>query len=393
LKYWRGYLVAAIFAACTWGLAEFAQSHWVLVDMVYPYVTRLIQTFLTDWSASVDFCLWQLMLLVAGAALLASIVMMFIWKWNPIQWFGWVIAAVSIVIFCNTVIVGLNDYSGALAQDVQLEVSDYTLSELEEAGAFYQERANILAQEVSRDAAGQLQYPPLQELALQAAEGFEIQTYQRFHSIFAGSTVPVKELGWSDLFASRGITGITVGITGEAAVNPQTPAVAMPFVICREMAKRMCITNDQDAAFAAFMACDTNSAPEFRYAAYFMAYRYCVEALRSMDTSAAQASAAALTKNESDLLKKDKEAYDSSFAAEVSDNFPAPQESAVEDAPQRSSVADLLVSWHIQEYVLPSMMEEEILFDPLDESQVDLSGLPHTGTEATEETIGDANDE
>ena len=45
------------------------------------------------------------------------------------------------------------------------------------------------------------------------------------------------------------------------------------------------------------------------------------------------------------------------------------------DLPERSSVTDLLVSWHIQNFILPTQVEEEVLFDPKDESQVDLSGI------------------
>ena len=36
LKYWRGYLVAALLAALTWALTEFAKAHTTLVDMIYP---------------------------------------------------------------------------------------------------------------------------------------------------------------------------------------------------------------------------------------------------------------------------------------------------------------------------------------------------------------------
>ena len=36
-------------------------------------------------------------------------------------------------------------------------------------------------------------------------------------------------------------------------------------------------------------------------------------------------------------------------------------------------MSDLLVSWHYQEVVLPTMTEEEITFDPKDETQVDLT--------------------
>ena len=74
MKYWRGYLVAALVGAFCWGLIEFAQSHWMLVDMIYPYMTRMVQDYLANWSAGVPFCLWQLVLIIMGVVLLATVV-------------------------------------------------------------------------------------------------------------------------------------------------------------------------------------------------------------------------------------------------------------------------------------------------------------------------------
>ena len=378
MKYWRGYLVAALVGAFCWGLIEFAQSHWMLVDMIYPYMTRMIQDYLANWSAGVPFCLWQLMLIILVVVGLATVVMMILWKWNPIQWFGWVLAAASIVVFLNVAICGLNDYAGPLSQDVRLDVTDYTVTELETAAAFYQTQANQLAGEAPRDESGNLILPEIQQLSEIAAEGFRLQTYEHYNPIFAGSTAPVKELSWSGLFNARGITGVTVYITGEAAVNPQTPAMAMPFAVCRQMAQRMCITHRQDAAFAAFLACDANPDPAFRYSAYFMAYRYCHAALLSMDTAAAQQAAVKLTGGESELLKQDMVTYGGSFASKSDEQYIQSLNKRSEDAPEQSNLVDLLVSWHIQEYVLPLEAEEVILFDPMDESQVDLTGLPNT---------------
>ncbi len=374
MKYWRGYLVAIIFALLSRGLIAFAQGHWELVDTVYPYVSRLMQNYLADWSSGVGFPLWQLLLIVGGVLVLASIVLMVIFKWNPIQWCGWVLAAVGIVMFLNTAMFGLNDHAGPVAQDLRLDVQEYTLSDLEEASNFYLQKANELASQVPRSG-GQLQYPDFETMAQQAKEGFEVQTYDRYRSVFAGSTVPVKELRWSGMFTRRGITGVTVGITGEAAVNPDTPEIVLPFVMCREMAKRMCITVDQDASFAAMMACDANTAPEFRYAAYFMAYRYCYTALESMNTSAAQTVLSRLQKAQTSLLTQDLAAYSESFAVEDEGNFFL--DAQPENGPHRSHVVDLLVCWHHQEYVLPTLQEDAVVFDPMDETQIDMSGLPN----------------
>lgn len=403
MKYWRGYLVALILACCSWGLIEFAQSHWVLVDMIYPYTSRMIQDFMAVWSSSAAYCIWQLLLLVLAAGVLASIVMMIIWKWNPIQWFGWIMAVISLVMLLNTGMYGLNEYAGPIADDARLNVTDYSVDELQSAAEFYQKEANRLSQQVDRDSSGQVQYPDFETLAQQTADGFDVLTYEKYNSIFAGDRTPVKKLGWSKFFSGKGKTYVHVPITGEAAVNPETPAVGLPFAMCQAMANRICIANQQDAAFAAFLACTNNDAVEFQYAGYFMAYRYCYDALASKNVSSAQSAAQALAQGECDQLKQDLAVYNDSFAP-GSDNAyyeepdkkvdfkkfldrlkrnpfnkdaaeTASEEVEIPDVPERSDVADLLVSWHIQEYVLPLLKEEEVKFDPLDETQVDLSDL------------------
>lgn len=373
MKYWRGYLVAAILAACAWGLQEFAASHWVLVDMIYPYVTRMVQTFLAQWSAELAFCLWQVLLLALGVGVVASIVLMIVLRWNVIQWFGWVLTAASVVFLLHTGIYGLNKYAAPLAEDIRLHMTDYTITELEDAAEYYRDEANKLANTVDRDASGHLQYPSFDELAQQAGEGFQTLTHRDFYSAFAGTVVPVKELGWSSFFSARGIAGIHVPLTGEAAVNPETPVVGLPFVICRQMAKRMCIANEQDAALAAFLTCRANEQVPFRYAAYFMAYRYCVNALTSSTDASVQKVLAEIRQGENANLRQDVQEYDDSFAAASDAGNATALEG--EDVPKRYHVTDLLTSLYIQEVVLPLQMEEEVQFDPMDETQVDLSGI------------------
>ena len=69
MKYWRGYLVAAILAACTWAFREFAQTHTKLVDMIYPYVTRMVQNMLVEWSSGADYLVWQILAIAIVAVL------------------------------------------------------------------------------------------------------------------------------------------------------------------------------------------------------------------------------------------------------------------------------------------------------------------------------------
>ncbi|MBO7253252.1 MAG: DUF3810 domain-containing protein [Oscillospiraceae bacterium] len=385
MKYWFGYLTAAIFGAITWVLMEFGQRFSTLVDMVYPYVIRTLQGILAQWSGVVDFPIWQLLAVALGACVLTSVVLMIVLKWNPIQWAGWVLAVFAGIYMLHMMLWGLNYYAGDLSEDMRLEVSSYTLEELTEATEFYRDHANRLALEVRRDNSGNVDFADFAELAGKAGEGFQTLTYEHHYPIFAGCILPVKELGWADMYTSMGITGVTFGITGEAAVNPQIPDVTLPFTMAHEMAHRMCIANERDANFAGFLACSVHSNVEFQYSGYFMAFRYCYNALRSVNSQSAAAAADRIAEGVNQQLSNDMRYYDyffsshkdqgaTNFANTVNDTYLKTSGDKSGTA-SYGQVCDLLVNWHIQTVVLPSITVEDSHFDPYDESQVDLSGI------------------
>ncbi len=395
MKYWRGYLVAAIMGAISWGLLEMAEKYTTLVDMVFPYVTRTIQGFLSVWSSGTELLLWQVAAIAIIVALMASVVLMILLRWNPVQWTGWVLAVITSVYCLHTCIYGLNYHAGPLADDVRLSVTDYTLKELEDATIYYRDMANALAEQMPRDGHGDVKFESFDALAEQAGAGFEVLTYEYSYPVFAGDTTPVKELGWADMYSSMGITGVTMPITGEAAVNPQIPDVSLPFTMCHEMAHRMCIAVERDANFAAFMACRANPDLQFQYSAYFMAYRYCYNALASIGSADAAAAAARIHSGVSSGMLRDLQAYSKFFSSNMDDSA-TELANNVNDLYIKTSgdeagtdsygnVCDLLVSWHIQEIVLPAQREEAVsTFDPYDETQVDLSGIVGALPEADE---------
>lgn len=371
MKHLRGFLVAGILGAVSLALTQFAKNHWVLIDMVYPYVSRMIQTYLSNRHSG-GGQLWQTGLVIIVLALIVGGVYLFLRKKKIMTWVncvGWVLAAVMTVSLLSTGIYGLNKYAGPIADDIRLDMSEYSLSELTDATLYYQEKANDLAKKVARNEKGFVDFPAFDALAEQAAEGFRVMTYEEAVSVFAGSTKPVDKLAFSGIYKMLGITQVLQPLTGEAAVNPKTPAVGLPFAMCRVMAKRSAIANEQDAAMAAFLACSRNPSAEFQYSAYFMAYRYCYSALETLPGGAEQ-----YRVTENTQLRWDVDHYNNSFAAKADDGAAA---ATYAGGPERNSVPDMLVSWHIQKVVLPMHLEDETTFDPMDETQVDLSGLPH----------------
>ena len=385
MKYWFGYLTAAIIGAITWVLMQFGQQFSTLVDMVYPYVIRTLQDILAGWSGTVDFLLWQLLAVALAVVVLASLVAVLATKKSVIAWGGWVLSACALVYLLHTAVWGLNYYAGPLSEDLRMEVSQYTIDELAEATEYYRDRANILSQQVKRDGNGNVAYPEFEKMADRAYMGFQRLVYDRSYPVFAGSTLPVKKLGWADMYTSMGITGVTFGMTGEAAVNPQIPQVLLPFTMAHEMAHRMCIASERDANFAAFLACSVHPDVEFEYSAYFMAFRYCYNALASVKTVSAAEYTASLREDIGDLLRRDVNAYADFFEknqdAAATELANTANDTYLKTSGEKSGiksyneVCDLLVNWHIQEVVLPSITVEESPFDPYDETQVDITDI------------------
>lgn len=386
MKYWRGYLTAAILGAFTWVLIQMGQKYTTLVDMVYPYVTRSVQSFLTAWTGGVDFLVWQTAVLFLIIVLVATLVLVFIFRAKVIRWLGWALAAVTVVVLLHTGIYGLNQYAGPIEEDLRLDMVDYTQTELENAAVFYRDMANTLAGQVTRDESGVPVYSDFDALAAITGDGYRRLARERSFSIFGGDYTPVKRLGWSGLYTSLGKSGVFVPLTGEAAVNPDIPGYGMPFAMAHEMAHRLCIARDSEADFAAFLACTENESVEYQYSGYFMAYRFCAAALESVDAAAAEKLASGCNGQ----LLADLEGYDRYFDEQrdeqmtllvtgVTDKY---EEATADKEVRRSSVCDYLVNWHIDQYVEEEIVEEK--FDPLDETQVDLSGLVNYKPQETE---------
>ncbi len=383
MKYWRGYLVALVFAAFSWFFMKLGESYSTVVDLVYPYITRSVQTFLTQWSGSVDYLVWQLLALIAILILLATIVLMILLRWNPIQWFGWVLAAASIVFFLHTGIYGLNYFSGPLAEDIRLEMMDYVYDELKEATIYYRDKANALASQVKRDGNQDPIYDSFEVLAEKCGDGFRTLVYEDMESVFCGSLKPVKKLGFHELYTSMGITGFTFPLTGEAAVNPEIPVVSLPFTMGHEMAHRMSIANEEDASFAGFLACQANQDIQFQYSAYFMAYSYCYNTLYYADRQ----DASLVNAGCNELLKHDLDGYNQFFTAKRNEKATKLADTVNDtyiktSGDQRGTLAygavtDELVSWYYQMVVKPSLQEnqEAPAFNPYDKNAVDLSGI------------------
>ena len=104
-----------------------------------------------------------------------------------------------------------------------------------------------------------------------------------------------------------------------------------------------------------------------------------------MNTQAAAAAAARVKQGVGDTLRTDWNTYDAFFnqkqdtkathlADTVNDNY-LKTSGEKQGISSYAQVCDLLVNWHIQTVVLPSITQTETRFDPYDRTKVDLSGI------------------
>ena len=125
-----------------------------------------------------------------------------------------------------------------------------------------------------------------------------------------------------------------------------------------------------------------------------MAYRYCYNAIAGLGTAESQAVLQRIKDGISEDLYRDLASYNA-FFAEKKDDKATELADTVNDTYIKAqgdergiasygAVCDMLVSWHIQTIVLPTKVEEEVEFDPYDESQVDLSGIVNAPVKETE---------
>ena len=98
----RGIIVAGVFGVLTWLVQQLAQRFSLLLDLAFPFASITVHELLGGGSAGVDFCVWQVILAVFLVAVVVSIGLMVLFRWNFFRWLGWVLSPVSIAYFLLT---------------------------------------------------------------------------------------------------------------------------------------------------------------------------------------------------------------------------------------------------------------------------------------------------
>jgi len=187
--------------------------------------------------------------------------------------------------FCFMLSYGFAYYSTPLAGKISLDCQPQEVTALYDTTLWLMDECNANAAMIPRDENGSATFGSFDAIAARIASGFD--NLGDDYKFLRATLAPVKRVRSWYAMSSFGITGIYIPYTAEAAVNPDNTIPALPFTMAHEMAHRLMIAPEDEANFVAFVACRANSDRRVRYSAYFMAYRYCINALYAADADLA----------------------------------------------------------------------------------------------------------
>ena len=320
----------------------------------YPDFSRRMMQIIGGATSIVPFAVCE----ICGILLLALFVFTLIraiMKARIVRWLTGVLLIVSIGVFAFVSLWGLNYYAPPMAERLGMKEEQFTAEQLRQAAEYYRDMANASAKDVERNDDGTMKAYDFDDLAVNAGEGFDILAEE--FDCFDGSTARVKSLISSPLMGKIGMTGGFICLTGEACVSDTTYCAAVPFTMCHEIGHRMAFAREDEANFAGFLACSVSERPEFVYSGYYMAFKYCYNALYEVDPAAANAVWAGVGEELAADCRASAKHYDevrSDAASEVADSVYGDYLNAfsVESGTQSyGEVTDLLILWYFERIV------------------------------------------
>ncbi len=180
---------------------------------------------------------------------------------------------------------GLNYDRRGIANQLGLQVKEYTLADLDTLTTVIQSRVNhyaALVTESQRDS-----FDQKKRLFNSAVDAYGEVAKQYPFLHYSGKSV--KPSIFSYLGNYLGFQGYYNPFSGEAQVNTTIPVFLEPYVTSHELAHQIGYGKENEANFVGFLACRAYDCNAFRYSAYFDIYNYALGELYRKDTGLAKA--------------------------------------------------------------------------------------------------------
>lgn len=180
---------------------------------------------------------------------------------------------------------GLNYNRLGISSQLGIEVKKYTVADLDTLTGAIQQKLNYYAIGVSEEQRDSLNRK--KSLFREGDKAYDYVVSQ--YPFLQYKTKSIKPSIFSYLGNYLGFQGYYNPFSGEAQVNTTMPRFLEPFVTTHEIAHQLGYAKENEANFAAFLACRSFPSNGFKYSVYFDMYMYTIRELGKKDTVLAKA--------------------------------------------------------------------------------------------------------
>lgn len=192
----------------------------------------------------------------------------------------YIVAAGAGIYFLLCLFLGASYYADSLQDKTGIRAQPASVEKLYEVTSFFADRLEDSFDTVPRDEMGVF-CTPLTEI-FAAADKIYAGAGEVF-PFLAGPDVRPKPVLFSKLMSRFNYTGFYFPFTGEANINTDAPLCLMPATVAHEMAHQKGIASEQEANFAAVLACSLSGEPIYEYSGWLFGYIYLSNALYRHD--------------------------------------------------------------------------------------------------------------
>ncbi|MGI6174640.1 MAG: DUF3810 domain-containing protein [Christensenellales bacterium] len=355
-----GFMTATLFAyTAAVHMDAFAE---IYARLFYPVLCLLYGSLFSLLPISLaELAVYAFCLLAAGYIVFSLIRVIYYrryWYRALLRSVACMLCAVSIILFSFLTLWGFHYYRAPLAVRLGLHASFSTQQELYTLCRQLAIEASQLRESLPEDEEGVLQLPHSTDTLFSMTREGYVRAQSDFPAL-KGIYARPKPVLYSEGMSYLGIAGIYVPFTFEPNVNIDMPGFNLPFTASHEMAHSIGIAPEEEANFAAFIACTYHDDVYFRYSGVYTALAYTGNALYAESRELYWQATEPL----SDAVRRDRayaSAYWASFegpvseAQEVINDFYLKANHQEQGTKSYGLVVDLLLDYYRQTgYILP----------------------------------------
>ena len=260
-------------------------AQWYSMNIYPILVTTVGRVF--GWF---PFAVVELLMYISVVIFIVSIIYMIIRlirdgdkKERLFKWLVNVFLVINILALSFVTNCGINYHRTSFAEMSGIEVTYYSIEELTEVAMWLTYRVNEVGEQVIRNENGEM------VLTVDIASN-SIQAMQNLSNRFPvleGHYPPPNPLIFPRALSVMQVSGIFIPFTIEGIYNNAMVDYNIPFVATHELVHVRGFMQEEEANFVAFLACIYSPEVEFQYSGYLLGWIYVNNAMRRVDSDAA----------------------------------------------------------------------------------------------------------